>query len=101
MNTNLSKISRIISLVSQETGVPVDQLLSRSRKANIVRARHLSMWLSRWTTTASLQSIAHLHGCTNHANVIHACTQIDNLCDTNKSFSQIVSNLKTISKQFA
>ena len=101
MNINLTKIASIINLVSQETGVPVEQLLSRSRKANIIRARHLSMWLSRWTTTASLQTIANLHGCTNHANVIHACSQIDNLCDTNKSFSQIVSNLKTISKQFA
>ena len=101
MNVNLTKIASIINLVSQETGVPVEQLLSRSRKANIIRARHLSMWLSRWTTTASLQTIARLHGCTNHANVIHACNQIDNLCDTNKSFFQIVSNLKTISKQFS
>ncbi len=94
------KVNLIINLVSRETGVPVTDLLSRSRQARIVRARHLSMWLSRWTTTVSLQKIALLHGCTNHANVIHACNQIDNLCDTNKTYSQFVSNLKSITKQF-
>jgi chromosomal replication initiator protein len=96
----VNKVNLIINLVSRESGVPVSDMLGRSRKAHIVRARHLSMWLSRWTTTTSLQQIALLHGCTNHANVIHACNQIDNLCDTNKSYSQFVSNLKSITKQF-
>jgi chromosomal replication initiator protein len=87
-------INQIIKTVSSETGISVEMLLSRSRRAPIVQARQISMWLSRWNSEASLQDIARLHGCTNHANVIHGCKQIEDRRSINLGFKEFTNHLK-------
>ena len=92
----LARINQIINLVSHETGISVDKILSRSRKAPVVHARQISMWLCRWNSKSSLQVIAYLHGCTNHANVIHGCNQIENLRSVDPAFKAFTNKLKDI-----
>jgi len=91
-----NQIEAIIATVSQEIGVSVSDILSRSRKAHIVNARQISMWVSRWNTQTPLQVIARLHGCTNHANVIHACNQVDSFRKFNKNFKELTDNIVRI-----
>lgn len=73
-----TSIPLIISCVSQHTGVAIADILSGRRQAHLVRARHIVMWICRYYTAESLQSIASALHCRNHATVIHGVTQIDN-----------------------
>jgi chromosomal replication initiator protein len=90
------KIISIISAVSQVTGVSTQDIISRSRKAHIANARQISMWISRWNTEMPLQKIAYLHGCTNHANVIHACNQVEAYRKFDKNYRKITETILTI-----
>lgn len=91
-----ARINQIINTVSCETGISVERILSRNRRASIVQARQISMWLSRWNSESSLQVIAYLHGCTNHANVIHSCSQIENRRSLNPGFKEFTNHLRNI-----
>lgn len=83
---DISKIEKIVKAVSARTQVSVSDILSQSRESRIIKARHLSMWICRFYTKASLQTIANVHNCKRHATVINAAKQIDNQCYTDKSF---------------
>lgn len=73
-----TRIETIILQVSKHTGVSPADILSGRRQAHLVRARHIVMWICRYYTAESLQSIASALNCRNHATVIHGTTQIDN-----------------------
>ena len=97
-NTNIDQIQRIQNLVSRRTGIPVESITSSTRKGEIVRARHISMYLCRWFTKSNLLDFAKAHGRDYHATVIHASKNIDwemrhrqNLADT---VNQIASEIK-------
>jgi chromosomal replication initiator protein len=89
---NLSK--QIFSIVSETTGITIPQILSASRKAEIVQARQLSMYFHRWNTKLSLQKIAALHNRDQHGTVINACNAIDWDVRTNKNLSEQFQHIK-------
>lgn len=72
-------VNQIQEIVSNATNIPVSQIVSPTRKSEVVKARHLSMHFSRWNTNLSMLKIATLHGRGNHATVIHAdnCVSYD------------------------
>jgi chromosomal replication initiator protein len=94
---DLNKISTIVKAVSALTKVSVSDILSQSREGRIVKARHIAMWVSRWYTEASLQTIASALNCKRHATVIHGATQIDNAISINKTFA---AEIQQFAKQF-
>ena len=94
-NKQNAEVTRIQNLVSSSTGIKVSEICSPSRKAEIVRARHISMYLCRWNTTINLLNIAIQHGRDNHATVIHACSCIQNDMRTNKKISELISQLES------
>jgi len=87
------KKQTIIEIVSQLTEVSVKDIIGNSRKANIVKARHLSMHAYRWHSDLSLQKIAALHGKENHATVICADTQVSGYCKVDKEFAELTKQL--------
>jgi len=94
----IKEIDNIIRAVSIRTKVSMSDILSQSRESRIIKAKHLSMWICRFYTKASLQTIATVHSCKRHATVINASKQIDNLCFTNKTFKL---ELREFCKQFS
>jgi chromosomal replication initiator protein len=94
-NKQTIEVNKIQSLVSSITGIKVSEIISKSRKAEIVRARHISMYLCRWNTSINLLNIAILHGRDNHATVIHACSCIQNDIRTNKKVAEWISLLES------
>jgi chromosomal replication initiator protein len=95
---HISEVNRIQNLVSLSTGIKVSDICSKSRKAEIVQARHISMYLCRWRTSINLFNIAKLHGKDNHATVIHACTCIQNDMRVNKKLANLISELESTLK---
>ena len=94
----MEKINFIIKTVSELTGISTDAIVGKSRKADIVEARQLSMWGCRWFTEASLQYIAGAHGKDNHATVIWACSQVDSRASVDKKFKALTSELRNLIK---
>ena len=72
---NVMQIEREQMLVSNH--VP------QARKRELVKARQISMTLSKEYTRDSLASIGAAHGGRDHATVLHSCKSIYNLIDTN------------------
>ncbi len=56
--------------------VPVDDLLSSSRRVHLAWARHVAIHLTRELTDLPLQAIGQAFGGRNHATVLHACKRV-------------------------
>jgi chromosomal replication initiator protein len=89
----MKSVNEIIEIVSKETSIPVAAIKNPSRKEEIILARHLSMWASRWYTPTSMQKIAAAHGKRNHGTVINACTSIDAQATYKKSVKELCDKI--------
>ncbi|MCH3924334.1 MAG: chromosomal replication initiator protein DnaA [Bacteroidales bacterium] len=85
-NTREITIEYIQKIVCDYFDITMEKMLSNTRKGDIVAARHISMYLARKLTKASLVTIGMKCGNKDHATVLHACKSISNSCETNKSF---------------
>ena len=71
-------VDQIQHLVAERLEVPVDEMLSRSRRAApVARARQLAMYLSRELTELSLPAIATAFNRSDHTTVMHAIRRVE------------------------
>lgn len=74
-----------------------ESLLSKSRKRNIVQARQIAMYMSRnLLNGCSLSTIGMELGGKDHATVLHACSTVSDLIDTDRTFKQYVTDIEKI-----
>ena len=74
-----------------------EDLLSKSRKRQIVQARQIAMFLSRnLITNCSLATIGQEIGGKDHATVLHACTTVSDLMATDKVFKKYVTDIESM-----
>ena len=66
---------QIIEVVCARTGVPVSELLSRSRAAEVTGARALACWIMRSVTIMSFPEVRDALHLRSHATVIKARDQ--------------------------
>ena len=69
-------IEAIQQTVAQHYGFKVAELSSKSRKAKLVRARQVAIYLARELTKKSLPELGELFGGRDHATVIYSCKKI-------------------------
>jgi chromosomal replication initiator protein len=87
-------ISTIIAVVSKFYDIDESLLRLKSKRQEIVQARHTAMYISKELTQCSLQTIGAHFGGRNHATVIHACKCIELEIINNKSFADKIQQLK-------
>ncbi len=87
-------ISTIISVVSKFYDIDESLLRLKSKRQEIVVARHSAMYLSKELTSCSLQTIGAHFGGRNHATVIHACKCIEDDISHNPAFAEKIEQLK-------
>jgi chromosomal replication initiator protein len=87
-------ISTIIAVVSKFFDIDESLLRLKSKRQEIVKARHTAMYISKELTQCSLQTIGAHFGGRNHATVIHACKCIEVEIINNKSFADKIQSLK-------
>ena len=73
--------------VSQVTGIPVDQIRSRSKRTEILFARYIAMYLIKQKTTFTLKSIGDHYGGRDHSTVISALETVEELIKANWGFT--------------
>ena len=91
---NIDKVQR---MVCDYFNITRDDLLSKSRKRQIVQARQIAMFLSRnLISNCSLATIGAEIGGKDHATVLHACTTVSDLMTTDKVFKKYVSDIEAM-----
>ena len=71
-----------------------EDVYGKSRKANIVLVRQLSMYLAQHHTQLTASKIGTLVGGRNHATVIHSVRTIEKRLKSDKDFQQKVNELE-------
>ena len=87
-------IDKVQKVVCDYFNISRDELLSKTRKRQIVQARQIAMYMSRNLINCSLSTIGAEIGGKDHATVLHACTTVNDLISTDKSFRQYVSDIE-------
>ena len=90
-------IDKVQKTVCDYFNLTRDDILSKSRKRQIVQARQIAMYLSRQLiTNCSLATIGAEIGGKDHATVLHACSTVSDLISTDKVFRKWVSDISQI-----
>ena len=89
-------IDKVQKVVCDYFNITRDELLSKTRKRQIVQARQIAMYMSRTLINCSLSTIGAEIGGKDHATVLHACTTVNDLMTTDKTFKQYVTDIEKI-----
>lgn len=87
-------VEKIREMVCDYFALPLDALMSKTRKREIATARQVAMYLSKQYTKSSLSAIGKIIGNRDHATVLHACGVVNDLMDTDKSFRLNIKELE-------
>ena len=89
-------IDKVQKVVCDYFNITRDDLLSKTRKRQIVQARQIAMYMSRTLINCSLSTIGAEIGGKDHATVLHACTTVTDLMSTDKTFKQYVTDIEKL-----
>jgi chromosomal replication initiator protein len=92
-------MDQIIECTCEHCNIRQEDVYGKSRKANIVLARQLSMYFAQQLTKLTTSKIGTLVGNRNHATVIHSVKTIENRLKTDKEFHRDVKELENKLKQ--
>lgn len=85
---------KIISMVAKNFEYRNKDLTGKSRKADLVKARHIAMYLLREELGTQLTKVGDLFGGRDHTTVMHAVEKIKQEVDVNQEVRNKVMNLK-------
>ena len=99
------KINFIIKACCDHFNIPIEDVLKKNRKREIVECRHHIAYFVRANLNITLQKIAELFTFNdvpmNHASIIHSIKFINNLTQTDRSFNfRFVILEKEINQKF-
>lgn len=89
-------INCIFNVVSDNTGIEVDDIKKETRKREIVEARMQVILFLKEFTDLSLSGIGSKVGGKDHATVLHGIKTINNLCDTNKALKSQIDYSRSV-----
>ena len=87
-------VNYILQVVSDYFHIEENNVLSNTRKREIVQARQVAMYFSKQLTKASLKSIGSQLGKKDHATVLHACRTVNDLMETDRRFKGQMEELE-------
>lgn len=86
-------LDQIIALVSRYFKVSEEEIMGTSRKAPIVHARHVAVYITRSVTGDSWKHIGMQFGGRDHTSMMHGFQKIDEMIHRNKDFKGLVQSL--------
>ena len=92
-------IKEIQDCIAEYYGVTIQALQSGGRKQNLVRARHLGIYLARELTDSSLVQIANAFGGRDHTAVMYGVKKIKDELSTDRQLAQDIEKLKDMCKK--
>lgn len=90
-------IEKVQQSVCDYFNINREELVSSSRKRQIVQARQISMYLCRsLISNCSLSTIGSETGGKDHATVLHSCSIVSDLMATDKMFKKYVTDIESM-----
>tara|TARA_Y100000588_G_scaffold393231_2_gene508220 strand:- start:13630 stop:14973 length:1344 start_codon:yes stop_codon:yes gene_type:complete len=86
-------IEDVVKKVSEIRSIPMKVLIGPSRRREIVKTRHLAMYLCRELTNNTLTSVGLFFGGRDHTTVLHACSQVEKVYKKKKAVSKFISQI--------
>ena len=87
-------VDYILKVVSDYYQIDEAEVMSNTRKREIVQVRQVAMYFAKQLTKTSLKGIGTQLGKKDHATVLHACRTVTNLMDIDKRFKMQVEDLE-------
>jgi len=84
----------ILGGVASFYGLSRDDLVDRSRRQELVRARHVAMYLCRKLTDLSFEAIGLRFAGRDHSTVVHACNRIQDALDVEDGFENELAEVQ-------
>lgn len=94
--TKTVTIDQIINTTCKYFNIEAKLIHSKSRKKEVVQARHTAMFLAKSYTDSSTPKIGKLIGNRNHSTVIHACKTVEHQYEVDKKYRADVDEIKKI-----
>ncbi len=88
---DIEEIKRQVALYYN---VAVDLLSAKTRRREIVQARHLAMYFCKQLTEQPLKTIGLRFGGRDHSTVIHACKAVEDRFDTDTAFRKEMEEVR-------
>ncbi len=88
-------IDDIMEKVCDHYNVTPQQVNSKSRKADFVRARQVSMYLAQKYTKMPASRIGKLVGNRDHSTVLHSCAQVEKKIQVDAAFGEEIHSIET------
>lgn len=91
----------IVEHVSKFYNISKDDIFSEKRRADILNARQIAMYLTREMTDISLSLIGDEFGGKNHSTVLHSIRRIESKVESDPKFAQTMNEMmENIKKSF-
>jgi chromosomal replication initiator protein len=87
-------IDVVTKIVCEFLGVEEDKVREKTRKAEVVFARQMCMYISKEMTKSSLKTIGLHFGGRDHSTVIHSCAAIEEITIRDKKTKEMVEDIK-------
>ncbi len=94
-------LDEIITVVAETFGTRTEYIVSKSRKREIVLARHAAMYLAKEFTMQSLKSIGLHFAGRDHSTVIHAVKAVEARIETEASFAGKLEHARNLVQERA
>jgi chromosomal replication initiator protein len=92
-------LEKIQNVVSSYFKIDLKDIHSKSRKREIVQARHVTMFLAKKHTDHSYSHIGNLVGKRDHATVLHACKTVKDAMEVDRHFCITMKDIENLLKQ--
>lgn len=89
-------VEDILQQTCQFFCIDQEEVLSKSRKAIVVQARQVAMYLTQKLTTLSTTRIGVAIGRRNHATVIHSCQSVASRLQSDTEFAEKIGELEQL-----
>jgi len=87
-------VDLIQEIVAREFDLPSDLIISKTRKKEVVRARHIAMYLTSEYTILTQKTIGLHFGGRNHATIIHAVKAVNELLKSDSSVKELIAKIR-------
>jgi len=87
-------VRQIVRAVTHFYGIPLDEVLSASRKSRTARIRQIACYLAKALTDKSLPEIGRRIGGKDHTTVIYSLRKIESLLKTDPSLAAEIAELR-------
>jgi len=95
LNTKVNP-RHIISVCAKHFNIKTSDLCGKSRKKELVKARHITAYLLLTQINLPLEEVGHLLGGRDHTSIMHARDKIQSDFSTNPQTRQLINQIKNI-----